>query len=73
MRSGGTFSSGSCDLLLEEDDQNQQPDAHKLIEDDADEAHLEYFGSNHPHDDEGHHTIENVDGAGFFHQAVDIE
>ena len=60
-------------LVLKKDHEHYQADAHELIEDRARKLHVEYLGRHHPDHDEEQHAVEKADGAGAFHQLVDIE
>ena len=60
-------------LVLEEDDEHYQADAHELVDDRAREPHVEDLIRHHPHDDEGEHAVEQRERAAVLHQAVKVE
>lgn len=59
-------------LVLEQDDKHKQPYAHELVENRADEFHLENLRGEHPDNDKGQDSEEYVDGAALLHDLVDV-
>ena len=59
-------------LVLEKNHEHYQSDAHELVDNRAGEPHVEYFVSEHPHEDEGEHSVEERQRAALLHQPVHI-
>ena len=62
-----------ADVVLEDDDNGNHAHRHQLVEDGAEQAHLEYLRDEHPHDDEDDDAHEGVERARLTHQPVDVE
>ena len=63
----------AADVLLKQDDDGKDADAHKLVEESAQQLHLQHLADNNPAADEQQHAIEYVDGARLLHQLVAIK
>ena len=61
------------DVVLEDDDDGNHAHGDELVEDGAEEAHLQYLRYEHPHHDEHDDAHEGVERARLAHQPVDIE
>lgn len=59
-------------LVLEQDDEHKQTYAHELVENRADEFHLENLRGEHPDNDKGKDSEEYVYGAALLHDLVDV-
>lgn len=59
-------------LVLKQDDEYKQADAHELVENRTYEFHLKNLRCEHPDNDEGQDSEEYVDGAALLHYLVDI-
>ena len=60
-------------LVLEKYDEDEQADAHKLVEYRAHQAHTEDLAGDKPYKDKGHDAVENAYRARLLHQAVNVE
>lgn len=60
-------------LFLKQDYEYEQSYTHEFVEDCSYQSHLKNLGGNHPHGDECKHTEKDIDGARFFHYAVQVE
>ena len=60
-------------VLLKQDDDGKGANADKLVEDAAQQLHLENLADDNPATDEEQDAIEDVDGARLLHQLVAIE
>ena len=63
----------TANVLLEEDDDGKCTDTYKLVEDAAQQLHLEHLADDNPATDKEQDAIEDVDGARLLHQLVAIE
>ena len=59
-------------LFLEEDDEGQHAHADQLVEDGAQQLHLQHLRHHQPDKDEDQDADEHVEGTGGFHQFVRI-
>ena len=59
-------------LLLEEDDESQHTHADQLVEDGAQELHLQHLRHHQPDEDEHQDADEHIEGAGGLHQLVRV-
>ena len=73
LLTGSQIIEETTDVLLEENDDGKGADTYQLVENTAQQLHLQYLADDNPATDEEQHAIEDVDGARLLHQLVAIE
>ena len=61
-----------ANLFLKEDDERQNTDVHEVVENAAEQAHLEHLRHEKPDDDEDEYAVEDVGRTRLAHQFVDV-
>ncbi len=63
----------SADVFLEDDDKGDDSHTHQFIQDETQQTHFQHLTYEKPDQHKEHDAHEDVERAGFLHQAIDIE